>query len=85
MLARYTGRLCSLKTIVERGAHRCTSISDTASREAIGKPARVQVRRALLRDFFRQRGTMWMPGRSDAVFSEQLSLPDVRGASNDVA
>ncbi|XP_011880114.1 PREDICTED: probable asparagine--tRNA ligase, mitochondrial [Vollenhovia emeryi] len=43
MLTRYIGRLRPPKTgIVACGAHKCTSILDTASRAAIGKPAKVQ-------------------------------------------
>ncbi|XP_018052361.1 PREDICTED: probable asparagine--tRNA ligase, mitochondrial [Atta colombica] len=43
MLSRYIGRLHPLKTdIVKCGAHKCSSILDTTSKEAIGKPAKVQ-------------------------------------------
>ncbi|TGZ32538.1 asparaginyl-tRNA synthetase [Temnothorax longispinosus] len=43
MLTRYIGRLHPLKAdVVKCGAHKCTSILDTASSEAIGKPAKVQ-------------------------------------------
>ncbi|XP_018312642.1 probable asparagine--tRNA ligase, mitochondrial isoform X2 [Mycetomoellerius zeteki] len=43
MLSRYIGRLHPLKVdIVKCGAHKCSSILDTTSKEAIGKPAKVQ-------------------------------------------
>lgn len=43
MFTRYIGRLHPLKTdIVKCGAHKCTSILDTTTREAIGKPTKVQ-------------------------------------------
>ncbi|XP_012521844.1 probable asparagine--tRNA ligase, mitochondrial [Monomorium pharaonis] len=43
MLTRYISRLYPLKTDVARcGAHKCTSVLDTTSKKAIGKPAKVQ-------------------------------------------
>ncbi|XP_011684442.1 PREDICTED: probable asparagine--tRNA ligase, mitochondrial [Wasmannia auropunctata] len=43
MLVRHIRRLHPLKAdIVKCGAHKCTSILDTTSKEAIGKPAKVQ-------------------------------------------
>lgn len=81
MLTRYIGRLQPLKTdIVKCGVHKCSSILDTTSKEAIGKSAKVQVRRALLRDFFAsrnntgrwpQRDVRRMSGRPRSTSSEQ--------------
>jgi len=77
MLSRYIGRLHLLKTdIVKCGAHKCSSILDTTSKEAIGKPAKVQVRRALLRDFFIfTRNTKTLQGTSERCLESSRFVP----------
>lgn len=73
MLSRYIGRLHPLKVdIVKCGAHKCSSILDTTSKEAIGKPAKVQVRRALLHDFFASLNTKTFQGTSESVWKVLL-------------
>lgn len=48
MLSRYVGRLYAFKAdIVKCGVHKCSTIIDATSREAVGKRTKVQVRRAL--------------------------------------
>lgn len=89
MLARYLGRLHPPKTdVVKCGAHKCSSILDTTSKEAIGKSAKVQVRRDYYATLFRiaeqlRRLKGRAEGRMEGITSRSLS--DVRSAPNDIA